>query len=213
MLDVRRCSFRNRRPATTGRATTPSSMSTPRPERISSRRSSTRGSTRRSRRRARCASPAPAPASCSRAVEGRCRGMLPFFKLGIGGPVAGGHQYVPWVHLDDVVAGDAAGASTTPMRPGPVNLVAPNTGHQRRTLARTWTRAAADPAVLPVPAVALKLLYGDMAELVTGGSARGSRSPARARVRVPSPGARHSAQGRARAIVRVHGRAVALALP
>ena len=29
--------------------------------------------------------------------------MLPFFKLGIGGPVAGGGQYVPWVHLDDVV--------------------------------------------------------------------------------------------------------------
>ena len=29
--------------------------------------------------------------------------MLPFFKLGIGGPVAGGHQYVPWIHLDDVV--------------------------------------------------------------------------------------------------------------
>ena len=29
--------------------------------------------------------------------------MLPFFKLGIGGPVAGGRQYVPWVHLDDVV--------------------------------------------------------------------------------------------------------------
>jgi NAD dependent epimerase/dehydratase family enzyme len=29
--------------------------------------------------------------------------MLPFFRLGIGGPVAGGHQYVPWIHLDDVV--------------------------------------------------------------------------------------------------------------
>src|SRR6185312_8754747 len=31
--------------------------------------------------------------------------MLPFFKLGIGGPVAGGRQYVPWIHLDDVVGG------------------------------------------------------------------------------------------------------------
>ena len=29
--------------------------------------------------------------------------MLPFFKLGVGGPVAGGHQYVPWIHLEDVV--------------------------------------------------------------------------------------------------------------
>ncbi len=31
--------------------------------------------------------------------------MLPFFRLGLGGPVAGGHQYVPWIHLDDVVTG------------------------------------------------------------------------------------------------------------
>ena len=29
--------------------------------------------------------------------------MLPFFRAGIGGPVAGGHQYVPWIHIDDVV--------------------------------------------------------------------------------------------------------------
>ena len=29
--------------------------------------------------------------------------MLPLFKLGIGGPVAGGDQYVPWIHIDDVV--------------------------------------------------------------------------------------------------------------
>jgi NAD dependent epimerase/dehydratase family enzyme len=29
--------------------------------------------------------------------------MLPFFKLGVGGPVAGGKQYVPWIHLDDMV--------------------------------------------------------------------------------------------------------------
>ena len=33
--------------------------------------------------------------------------MLPFFKAGVGGPVAGGRQYVPWVHIDDVVGRDA----------------------------------------------------------------------------------------------------------
>ncbi len=31
--------------------------------------------------------------------------MLPFFRLGIGGPVAGGKQYMPWIHLDDVAGG------------------------------------------------------------------------------------------------------------
>ena len=29
--------------------------------------------------------------------------MLPFFRLGIGGPVAGGRQYMPWIHADDIV--------------------------------------------------------------------------------------------------------------
>ena len=51
--------------------------------------------------------------------------MLPPFKLGVGGPVAGGRQYVPWVHVDDVVGAHAVRAST-PRRPaGPVNVTAP----------------------------------------------------------------------------------------
>ena len=40
--------------------------------------------------------------------------MLPPFKLGIGGPVAGGRQYVPWVHLDDVVGAILSRSTTTP---------------------------------------------------------------------------------------------------
>ena len=93
--------------------------------------------------------------------------MLPFFRLGIGGPVAGGRQYVPWVHLDDVVGVmllclDNAAAT------GPVNLTAP--GPVTNTeLSRTLGRVLGRPAVLPVPALALKLLYGDMAEIVTTG--------------------------------------------
>ncbi len=43
------------------------------------------------------------PGSCCRPSGGALAKMLPFFKLGIGGPVAGGRQYVPWIHLDDVV--------------------------------------------------------------------------------------------------------------
>ncbi len=93
--------------------------------------------------------------------------MLPFFKLGIGGPVAGGHQYVPWIHLDDVVGAvlrcvDDDGAD------GPVNVTAPNPVTNAE-LSRALGRALGRPAVLPVPGLAVKLLYGDMAEIVTTG--------------------------------------------
>src|SRR5579885_2703883 len=47
--------------------------------------------------------------------------MLPFFRAGVGGPVAGGHQYVPWIHLDDVVAG-LLFCLDRPELSGPVNL-------------------------------------------------------------------------------------------
>ena len=93
--------------------------------------------------------------------------MLPFFKLGIGGPVAGGHQYVPWIHLDDVVGAllhcaGSGGAS------GPVNVTAPNPVTNTE-LSRALGRALGRPAVLPVPAFAIKLLYGEMSEMVTTG--------------------------------------------
>ena len=93
--------------------------------------------------------------------------MLPFFKLGVGGPVAGGHQYVPWIHLDDVVgallyAVDNAAAS------GPINVTAPNPATNAQ-LSTVLGRVLHRPAVLPVPGFALKLLYGEMAEVVTTG--------------------------------------------
>lgn len=93
--------------------------------------------------------------------------MLPFFRAGIGGPVAGGKQYVPWIHIDDVVAGllfclDQAAAS------GPVNLTAP-TPVTNAELSRALGHTLHRPALLPVPAFALRLLYGDMSEIVTTG--------------------------------------------
>ena len=93
--------------------------------------------------------------------------MLPFFKLGIGGPVAGGQQYVPWIHRDDVVGAlircvDDAAAD------GAVNVTAPNPVTNTE-LSRALGRALGRPAVLPVPGFAIKLLYGEMAEMVTTG--------------------------------------------
>jgi uncharacterized protein len=93
--------------------------------------------------------------------------MLPFFRLGIGGPVAGGRQYVPWIHLDDVVGAMLLCLDDT-QAAGPVNLAAPNPVTNAE-LSRTLGRVLKRPAVLPVPAIALKLLYGEMAEIVITG--------------------------------------------
>jgi uncharacterized protein (TIGR01777 family) len=93
--------------------------------------------------------------------------MLPFFKLGIGGPVAGGRQYVPWVHLDDVV-GALLLCLDDDSAEGPLNVTAPNpvtNAEFSKALGRVLHR----PAVLPVPAFAIKLLYGEMSVIVTTG--------------------------------------------
>jgi len=93
--------------------------------------------------------------------------MLPFFRLGIGGPVAGGRQYVPWVHLDDVV-GAMAFCLGNHDATGPANLTAP-TPVTNADLSRTLGRVLKRPAFLPVPALALKTLYGEMAQIVVTG--------------------------------------------
>jgi uncharacterized protein len=93
--------------------------------------------------------------------------MLPFFRLGIGGPVAGGRQYVPWVHLDDVV-GAMLFSLEQSQASGPANLTAPNPVTNAE-LSHTLGRVLKRPAILPVPAFALRILYGDMAEIVTTG--------------------------------------------
>lgn len=93
--------------------------------------------------------------------------MLPPFKAGIGGPVAGGRQYVPWVHVDDVV-GIVVAALDDARWSGPVNATAPDPATNRE-LSKALGRALGRPAVAPVPGAALKLLYGEMAEIVTTG--------------------------------------------
>jgi uncharacterized protein (TIGR01777 family) len=93
--------------------------------------------------------------------------MLPPFKLGVGGPVAGGKQYVPWIHLDDVV-GAMLRCLDDDAASGPLNLTAPNpatNGELSKTLGRVLRR----PAILPVPGLALRAMYGEMATIVLTG--------------------------------------------
>jgi uncharacterized protein len=93
--------------------------------------------------------------------------MLPPFKLGMGGPVAGGRQYMPWIHLDDVV-GVMLRAIDDDSLSGAINLAAPEPVTNKE-LSRTLGRVLVRPAITPVPGFALRLLYGDMASIVTSG--------------------------------------------
>jgi uncharacterized protein (TIGR01777 family) len=99
--------------------------------------------------------------------EGALGTMLTPFKLGVGGPVAGGRQYLPWIHLDDV-AGMYVAALGDERWSGPVNVSAPEPV-TNKAFSKALGRALHRPAVAPVPKLALKLLYGEMSEIVTTG--------------------------------------------
>lgn len=93
--------------------------------------------------------------------------MLPPFRLGVGGPVAGGRQYLSWIALDDLVSLYLAAIDGEDWS-GPVNATAPEPVTNRE-FSRALGRALHRPAVLPVPGAALRALYGEMASIVTTG--------------------------------------------
>jgi len=88
--------------------------------------------------------------------------MLPPFKLGLGGPMGSGRQWWPWISMDDVI-GVVDHVLAHKDLTGPVNLVAPE-AVTSRDFARTLGRHLGRPAVLPVPAFAVKLTLGEMAD-------------------------------------------------
>lgn len=98
---------------------------------------------------------------------GALQKMLPPFRAGLGGPVAGGRQYFPWVHVDDV-ASAILFCLDNPAARGPVNVCAPEPVTNRE-FSKALGRVLGRPAVVPVPAVALRLLYGEMGSTVTTG--------------------------------------------
>ena len=90
--------------------------------------------------------------------------MLPPFRIGLGGPLGGGNQCMSWIHVRDV-AGLILTALENPDYQGPLNAVSPYPVTNREftdVLAKTLKR----PAVFPVPAFALKLLFGEMSHLL-----------------------------------------------
>jgi uncharacterized protein len=93
--------------------------------------------------------------------------MLPFFRLGVGGPVAGGRQYMPWIAVDDIV-GLYLAALDDDAWSGPFNASAPDPPTNRE-FSRVLGRVLRRPAFAPVPSLAVRVLYGEMAQLVLAG--------------------------------------------
>jgi len=97
---------------------------------------------------------------------GALQKMLIPFKLGLGGPLGSGKQWFPWIHIKDIV-GIFRHSIMTSTLAGPVNGVAPQpvtNGEFTRELARALHR----PAFLPVPEMALRVLMGEMSEVLFG---------------------------------------------
>jgi uncharacterized protein len=94
--------------------------------------------------------------------------LLPPFRLGLGGPLAGGRQYMPWIHLDDwvrLVLWVLDGEDRT----GVYNASAPNPATNAE-FSKALGRALSRPAVMPVPKLVLKARFGsELGEVLTGG--------------------------------------------
>ncbi|MFE5495543.1 TIGR01777 family oxidoreductase [Streptomyces virginiae] len=102
------------------------------------------------------------------AKEGGAWGrMFPLFRAGVGGRLGDGRQYWPFISLHDEVAA-LRHIIDTPALSGPVNLTAPEPLTNRQVTA-AMARVLRRPAVLPVPAVALRVVLGEFSEDVLGG--------------------------------------------
>jgi len=93
--------------------------------------------------------------------------VLPVFRLGLGGPLGGGDQYFPWIHLDDLVEIYTRALTDASFR-GPINAVAPGivTG---RGFATALGRAVHRPAIFRVPGFALRIALGEASVALTQG--------------------------------------------
>jgi uncharacterized protein (TIGR01777 family) len=89
--------------------------------------------------------------------------MLPPFKAGMGGKMGNGEQWMSWVHMDDLV-GIVQHALENPLS-GPLNGTAPNPV-TNADFTKALSHGISRPAVVPMPAFTLKLLFGEMADVM-----------------------------------------------
>lgn len=93
--------------------------------------------------------------------------MLPAFQLGVGGPMGAGKQWMSWVHRTDLIAlirflieRDTAAGAFNGTAPEPV---------RNAEFAKTLGKVLNRPAILPMPGFALKMIVGEMAEILLSG--------------------------------------------
>ncbi|MBI3322251.1 MAG: TIGR01777 family protein [Candidatus Omnitrophica bacterium] len=93
---------------------------------------------------------------------GALKMMLPPFRAGIGGPLGSGRQWMSWITREDAIGVVLYALSTTSLK-GPVNAVSPSPVTNTE-FSRALGKALRRPAFLPVPAFAVRLLFGEMAD-------------------------------------------------
>ena len=101
---------------------------------------------------------------------GALQKMLLPFKLGLGGRIGSGDQFMSWIAIDDAVGAIRHALSAESLR-GPVNAVAP-TPVTNAEFTRLLARALRRPAFMPVPPFAARLAFGEMADALLLASAR-----------------------------------------
>jgi hypothetical protein len=99
------------------------------------------------------------------AAGGALAKMLPPFRLGMGGRIGSGEQWMPWIHIDDVV-GILLHASQDERVRGAINAVSP-TPATNAEFTRELGRALHRPALLSIPRAALRLMFGEMSYVLT----------------------------------------------
>jgi uncharacterized protein (TIGR01777 family) len=100
--------------------------------------------------------------------HGLLKQLLSPFRLGLGGPIAGGRQYMPWIHVDDWVR-LVLWALDGDDRTGVYNATAPNPVTNAE-FSKALGKALGRPAVMPVPKIAMKARFGsELGEVITGG--------------------------------------------
>jgi hypothetical protein len=96
--------------------------------------------------------------------------MLTPFRMGIGGKVGNGKQWISWIALDDVV-GAIKHAMTSETLAGPINVVAPS-AVTNSVFTKTLGKALSRPTLFPIPAFAARLAFGEMANAILLSSQR-----------------------------------------
>ncbi|RIK73902.1 MAG: TIGR01777 family protein [Planctomycetota bacterium] len=101
-------------------------------------------------------------------VLGKEGGALPKmlfpFKLGLGGRLGSGKQWMPWIHINDVV-GIMLHAATNDQVRGPINAVAPSSATNAE-FTKALGKALGRPTIFPMPAAIFELLVGEFAQIV-----------------------------------------------